>query len=239
MRRNMRRSGGPSGGVNQGAIESCPFRAVVSLAASTSPFTINVGALDLTIAGIGGRAASLATNFEKWRLRTLKLYGFTNCSGNSFTTNAGLPESTGIAHAIAYSPIGASDFKISPSTFEALSQLDCFAFTQGYLKNRLNIPKRLLKPKLETKWLRTSTTDAPSYDTTTNGSVWFLFDSDIGMTSVYNPVLFVVVEGVIEFTTQILAVDQLILPHLATLDHERDEDSEDEKIVVVKPKKKG
>jgi len=237
MRRNMRRSGGTSGGSNQGAVEACPFRAVLQLEGSASALQTQVGSLDLTIANIGGRAAALATNFEKWRLRTLKLYGFTGLAGTNYTNNAGTDISTSISHSLSFSPIGASDFKMVPATFEALSQLDSFAFTNGFLKNRLTIPKRLLKPKLETKWLRTSTTDSPDYDSTTNGSLWFALYSDLAANTTYIPVLYVVVEGVIEFTTQILALDQLVSPHIVR--QATDEDSDDEKVLVIKPKKRG
>jgi len=233
-------AGSSSGGTNQGAIEVCPFRAVVTVSGTASPIMLSVGALDLSIPNFGGRAAVMATNFEKWRLRSLKATGTTSSAGG-FDGAGTTPTqtSTGVIQALAFSPIGVADFKTPPATLEALSQLDSFTLTNGYMRSRLSIPKRLLKPKLETKWLRTSTTDSPPYDTETHGSMWFAILPDLPYTGAIYPNLWVVVEGVIEFSTQILAADQLVMPHLTKFPALSVESDDDEKsVVLVKPKKK-
>jgi len=226
----------------QGRIVTVPFRIVVSESSLTAG-GFQSSYIDLLASNLGGRAAAIADNFEFFRLKKVRAYSVSGVGGGfvAFGATPIVVSPFGITHGICFVRAGAQDIATSSmNSLTRVAQTDCFAMNNGYNKASIVVPSSLLKHR-EYKWYRTTTTNSPPYDETTQGSIFLFIQTDLGFTSAVKQ--YGVLEGEVEFCGQMDPAETVDYPiavlHPCVVADEKSDDYDNVSIGQLVPPRSG
>ncbi len=207
--------------LNNDKVVRTHFRVLGSTTSSSSASTFVINSLELTLANLGSRAAAMATSFEYWRIKSLRLTGYTNQCGLTYDTSG----TTKVGNVNAYYGIAYDPDPVALAT--APTQSDAFLqfmhSTVGNCRHRLSlsISGQDTIGARPFKWLSTTSTGTPPTGESSAGGLWILTRNE---TSTGSPwIAYCIVEGVLEFKTQVAPSVARLMAVAATIEEQDEE----------------